>query len=334
MRGSAGAAERQLDRHGPPANDWPMRALVTGGAGFLGSHLCEALIARGDEVVCVDNFYTGRRANVAALATAPNFTLLEHDVNTPLTLEVDRIFHLACPASPVHYQRDRIWTIRTAVIGTMNVLELARAAKARVLMASTSEVYGSAQVHPQVETYWGHVNPIGPRACYNEGKRCAETLAIAYADQHQVEVRIARIFNTYGPRMDLDDGRVVSNFVRQALRGEALTVYGDGLQTRSFCFVSDLVAGLIALSETPDDPGPVNLGNPAEVTMVQLADAVLAATGATTALRHLPALPDDPERRRPDISKAQRLLGWSPQVELADGLRATIADLRAQLARA
>lgn len=311
-----------------------MRALVTGGAGFLGSHLCEALIARGDEVVCVDNFYTGRRANVAALATAANFTLLEHDVNTPLTLEVDRIFHLACPASPVHYQRDRIWTIRTAVIGTMNVLELARAAKARVLMASTSEVYGSAQVHPQVEAYWGHVNPIGPRACYNEGKRCAETLAIAYADQHQVEVRIARIFNTYGPRMDLDDGRVVSNFVRQALRGEALTVYGDGLQTRSFCFVADLVAGLIALSETPDDPGPVNLGNPAEVTMIQLADAVLAATGATTALRHLPALPDDPERRRPDISKAQRLLGWSPQVELVEGLRATVADLRAQLARA
>ena len=311
-----------------------MRSLVTGGAGFVGSHLCEALLARGDEVVCVDNFYTGRRANVAALAASANFTLLEHDVNTPLALEVDRIFHLACPASPVHYQRDRIWTIRTAVIGTMNVLELARASKARVLLASTSEVYGSAQVHPQVETYWGHVNPIGPRACYDEGKRCAETLAVGYAEQHQVEVRIARIFNTYGPRMDLDDGRVVSNFVRQALRGEPLTVYGDGLQTRSFCFVTDLVAGLIALCETPADPGPVNLGNPAEVTMIELAAAVLAATGATTPVQHLAALPDDPERRRPDITKARQLLGWTPQVALADGLQATVDDLRAQLARA
>ena len=311
-----------------------MRSLVTGGAGFVGSHLCEALLARGDEVVCVDNFYTGRRANVAALAASANFTLLEHDVNTPLALEVDRIFHLACPASPVHYQRDRIWTIRTAVIGTMNVLELARASKARVLLASTSEVYGSAQVHPQVETYWGHVNPIGPRACYDEGKRCAETLAVGYADQHQVEVRIARIFNTYGPRMDLEDGRVVSNFVRQALRGEPLTVYGDGLQTRSFCFVTDLVAGLIALCETPADPGPVNLGNPAEVTMIELAAAVLAATGATTPVQHLAALPDDPERRRPDITKARQLLGWTPRVELADGLQATVDDLRAQLARA
>ena len=311
-----------------------MRSLVTGGAGFVGSHLCEALLARGDEVVCVDNFYTGRRANVAALAASANFTLLEHDVNTPLALEVDRIFHLACPASPVHYQRDRIWTIRTAVIGTMNALELARASKARVLLASTSEVYGSAQVHPQVETYWGHVNPIGPRACYDEGKRCAETLAVGYADQHQVEVRIARIFNTYGPRMDLEDGRVVSNFVRQALCGDALTVYGDGLQTRSFCFVTDLVAGLIALCETPADPGPVNLGNPAEVTMIELAAAVLAATGATTPVQHLAALPDDPERRRPDITKARQLLGWTPQVELADGLQATVDDLRAQLARA
>ena len=311
-----------------------MRSLVTGGAGFVGSHLCEALLARGDEVVCVDNFYTGRRANVAALAASANFTLLEHDVNTPLALEVDRIFHLACPASPVHYQRDRIWTIRTAVIGTMNVLELARASKARVLLASTSEVYGSAQVHPQVETYWGHVNPIGPRACYDEGKRCAETLAVGYADQHQVEVRIARIFNTYGPRMDLEDGRVVSNFVRQALCGDALTVYGDGLQTRSFCFVTDLVAGLIALCETPADPGPVNLGNPAEVTMIELAAAVLAATGATTPVQHLAALPDDPERRRPDITKARQLLGWTPQVALADGLQATVDDLRAQLARA
>ncbi len=311
-----------------------MRSLVTGGAGFVGSHLCEALLARGDEVVCVDNFYTGRRSNVAALAASANFTLLEHDVNTPLALEVDRIFHLACPASPVHYQRDRIWTIRTAVIGTINVLELARASKARVLLASTSEVYGSAQVHPQVETYWGHVNPIGPRACYDEGKRCAETLAVGYADQHQVEVRIARIFNTYGPRMDLEDGRVVSNFVRQALCGDALTVYGDGLQTRSFCFVTDLVAGLIALCETPADPGPVNLGNPAEVTMIELAAAVLSATGATTPVQHLAALPDDPERRRPDITKARQLLGWTPRVALADGLQATVEDLRAQLARA
>ena len=311
-----------------------MRSLVTGGAGFVGSHLCDALIARGDEVVCVDNFSTGRRANVAALAASANFTLVEHDVTTPLTLEIDRIFHLACPASPVHYQRDRISTIRTAVIGTMNVLELARASKARVLLASTSEVYGSAQVHPQVETYWGHVNPIGPRACYDEGKRCAETLAVGYADQHQVEVRIARIFNTYGPRMDLDDGRVVSNFVRQALCGDALTVYGDGLQTRSFCFVADLVAALIALCELPADPGPVNLGNPAEITMVELAAAVQAATGATAPVQHLAALPDDPERRRPDITKARRLLGWTPQVDLADGLRATVDDLRAQLARA
>jgi len=311
-----------------------MRSLVTGGAGFVGSHLCEALLARGDEVVCVDNFYTGRRSNVAALAASANFTLLEHDVNTPLALEVDRIFHLACPASPVHYQRDRIWTIRTAVIGTMNVLELARTSNARVLLASTSEVYGSAQVHPQVETYWGHVNPIGPRACYDEGKRCAETLAVGYADQHQVEVRIARIFNTYGPRMDLEDGRVVSNFVRQALCGDALTVYGDGLQTRSFCFVTDLVAGLIALCETPADPGPVNLGNPAEVTMIELAAAVLSATGATTPVQHLAALPDDPERRRPDITKARQLLGWTPRVALADGLQATVEDLRAQLARA
>ncbi|MBK9035182.1 MAG: SDR family oxidoreductase [Myxococcales bacterium] len=308
-----------------------MRSLVTGGAGFVGSHLCEALVARGDDVVCVDNFYTGRRANVAAVADAPNFELIEHDVNTPLALEVDRVFHLACPASPVHYQRDRIWTLRTAVLGTMNVLELARTAKARVLIASTSEVYGDPLVHPQVETYWGNVNPIGPRACYDEGKRCAETLTVGYADQHQVQTRIARIFNTYGPRMDLDDGRVVSNFIVQALRGEALTLYGDGRQTRSFCFVTDLVAALIALIETPSDPGPVNLGNPAEITMVELAAAVLALTGATSGTRHQAAPIDDPARRRPDITKAQRILGWTPQVELADGLRATIADLGARL---
>ncbi|RMH36856.1 MAG: SDR family oxidoreductase [Deltaproteobacteria bacterium] len=308
-----------------------MRILVTGGAGFLGSHLCERLIDRGDEVLCLDNFFTGTRRNVDALLDHHRFELVRHDVTQPAVFEVDQIYHLACPASPIHYQRNAVRTIRTAVQGTLHMLDMAREVGARLLIASTSEVYGDPQEHPQRESYWGHVNPIGDRACYDEGKRCAEALTVSYARQYRVEVRIARIFNTYGPRMHENDGRVVSNFVVQALRGEPLTVYGEGTQTRSFCFVSDLVEGLIRLMDCATDPGPVNLGNPRETTIAELAREVLHLAGSPSRVEHRPLPNDDPARRRPDISKARELLGWQPTVQLEDGLAATIAYFREQL---
>jgi UDP-glucuronate decarboxylase len=304
------------------------RILVTGGAGFLGSHLCDRLVREGHEVVCVDDFMTGRRENVAHLADSGRFALIHHDVCQPLPGDavacVDAIYHLACPASPVHYQRDPIHTIVTAVQGTRNVLEVARHAGARVLIASTSEVYGDPQEHPQKESYWGHVNPIGERACYDEGKRCAEALAVAYAQEHGVQVRIARIFNTYGPRMHEHDGRVVSSFVSQALRGQPLTIYGTGQQTRSFCYVSDLIDALTRLMAYSRDPGPVNLGNPEELTIRELAALVLELTESPSLMESRPLPEDDPARRRPDITKARELLDWSPQVPLRSGVRATI----------
>jgi UDP-glucuronate decarboxylase len=309
-----------------------LRILVTGGAGFLGSHLCERLITEGHEVVCLDSFFTGRRANIERLLGHPRFELLRHDVQEPLTIEVDQIYHLACPASPIHYQRNPVRTIRTAVEGTLNMLDVARECRARILIASTSEVYGDPQVHPQREDYWGHVNPIGPRACYDEGKRCAESLAVAYASQYAVAVRIARIFNTYGPRLHEADGRVVSNFVVQALRGEPLTVYGDGQQTRSFCYVSDLVEGFARLMASDHGFEPVNLGNPRETTMLELAEIVRRLTGSKSAIVHNPLPKDDPVRRMPDIRRAQeRLGGWRPQVSLEQGLEATIADFRRRM---
>jgi UDP-glucuronate decarboxylase len=304
------------------------RVLVTGGAGFIGSHLCERLLERGDEVVCVDNFFTGTRRNVARLAANPRFELVRHDVIGPATFEVDKVYHLACPASPIHYQKNPVRTIRAAVAGTLNLLDMAHEVGARILIASTSEVYGDPLEHPQRESYWGNVNPIGPRACYDEGKRCAEALTVSYARQYGVETRIARIFNTYGPRMHEDDGRVVSNFAVQALRGQDLTIYGEGLQTRSFCYVDDLVGGLMALMDLPVDPGPVNLGNPEEVTIRELAERVIALVGTGVSLRHEPLPVDDPTRRRPDISKARDLLGWQPRVPLGEGLRATVDYFR------
>ncbi len=308
-----------------------MRVLVTGGAGFLGSHLCERLIERGDEVVCLDNFFTGNRENVARLLSHPRFELVRHDVIQPITIDVERIYHLACPASPIHYQRNPVRTIRTAVHGTLNLLDMAREIHARILIASTSEVYGDPLEHPQVESYWGNVNPIGERACYDEGKRCAEALTVSYARQYGVETRIARIFNTYGPRMHEDDGRVVSNFVVQALRGQDLTIYGEGQQTRSFCYVSDLVEGLIALMELPRDPGPVNLGNPNETTIRELAERVLAlcGPGARGSLVRRPLPADDPTRRKPDITRARELLAWAPRVPIEEGLLKTIEYFRA-----
>ena len=305
------------------------RILVTGGAGFLGSHLCERLVEEGHDVVCLDNFFTGTRANVAHLLSHPRFELFRHDVEHPLTMEVDQIFHLACPASPVHYQRNPVRTIRTAVQGTLNLLEVAREAGARMLIASTSEVYGDPAEHPQRESYWGHVNPIGPRACYDEGKRCAETLATSYARQYGVEVRIARIFNTYGPRMHENDGRVVSNFVVQALAGQPLTVFGDGQQTRSFCYVSDLIEGFLRLMASPHGCDPVNLGNPRETSMLELATMVRDMVGSRAGIVHAPLPKDDPVRRNPNIARAQELLGgWTPQVSLERGLEATIAYFR------
>jgi len=313
------------------------RILVTGGAGFLGSHLCERLIALGHEVICLDNFFTGRRANVEHLLAHPHFELFRHDVERPLTMEVDQIYHLACPASPVHYQRNPVRTIRTAVEGTSNLLETARESGARIMIASTSEVYGDPAEHPQRESYWGHVNPIGPRACYDEGKRCAEALAISYARQYGVEVRIARIFNTYGPRMHESDGRVVSNFIVQALAGQPLTVFGSGEQTRSFCYVSDLIEGFLLLMASPHGPSPVNLGNPRETSMVELATTISSLVGVgagpNTGVVHAPLPKDDPVRRNPDIALAQSLLGgWTPKVALEQGLRATIDYFRARLA--
>ena len=303
----------------------PRRVMVTGGAGFLGSHLCDRLVAAGHEVLCVDNFYTGTRTNIAHLLSHPNFELLRHDVTFPLYVEVDEIYNLACPASPIHYQNDPVQTVKTSVHGAINMLGLAKRVKAKILQASTSEVYGDPAMHPQREDYWGHVNPNGPRACYDEGKRCAETLFFDYHRQHRVRIKVARIFNTYGPRMRPDDGRVVSNFIVQAINGEPLTLYGDGSQTRSFCFVDDLVEALIRLMNTPDDfCGPVNLGNPREFTMRELAEKVIHLTGSRSELIHRPLPANDPARRRPDIGLAATILGWEPRVELEDGLRRTI----------
>jgi UDP-glucuronate decarboxylase len=310
------------------------RILITGGAGFLGSYLCSRSVENGDHVICLDNFYTGHPENVAHLQRGPyasRFELVRHDVVDRYYAEVDEIYHLACPASPPHYQRNPVRTLKTAVIGTMNVLELAQATRARLLIASTSEIYGDPEMHPQQEDYWGRVNSVGPRACYDEGKRCGEALATAYAEQHGVDVRIARIFNTYGPRMDEHDGRVVSNFVTQALRNEPITIYGDGSQTRSLCFCSDLIEGLTRLMATPADPGPVNLGNPEELTVREIADLVRELAGSTSPLDYRPLPSDDPTRRRPDISKARRVLDWAPRVSAADGLARTIEYFRGLL---
>jgi UDP-glucuronate decarboxylase len=296
---------------------------VTGGAGFLGSHLCERLLARGDDVLCVDNFFSGRKANIAQLIGNPRFELIRHDIVHPLYLECDQIYNLACPASPVAYQFNPIKTIKTSTVGMVNMLGLAKRCRARLLHTSTSEVYGDPEVHPQREDYWGHVNPLGPRSCYDEGKRVAESLCMNYHHAHGVEVRIVRIFNTYGPRMDPSDGRVVSNFLMQSLRGEPLTIYGDGSQTRSFCYVDDLIEGLIRMMDLDDETGPVNLGNPMENTMRELAEAVIAVTGSKSTIEYRPLPQDDPRRRCPDISKARRLLGWEPRVDLHTGLAAT-----------
>ena len=296
------------------------RILVTGGAGFLGSHLCERLVAAGHDVLCVDNYFTGRRENVAHLIGHPRFEIMRHDVTFPLYVEVDEIYNLACPASPIHYQHDPVQTTKTSVHGAINMLGLAKRLRAKILQASTSEVYGDPQVHPQREGYWGHVNPIGYRSCYDEGKRCAETLFFDYHRQHRLRIKVARIFNTYGPRMDPNDGRVVSNFIMQALRGEDLTVYGDGQQTRSFCYVDDLISGFIAMMEQDEEIGPVNLGNPTENTMIELAEAVLEVTGSKSRIGRAPLPKDDPKQRCPDITKAKALLKWEPKVDLKTGL--------------
>ena len=302
------------------------RILVTGGAGFLGSHLCDLLVEAGHEVLCVDNYFTGRRANIAHLLDRSNFELMRHDVTFPLYVEVDEIYNLACPASPIHYQFDPVQTTKTSVHGAINVLGLAKRTRAKIFQASTSEVYGDPSVHPQTEDYWGNVNPIGLRSCYDEGKRCAETLFFDYHRQHNVRIKVARIFNTYGPRMHPQDGRVVSNFIVQALKGEDITIFGDGQQTRSFCFYSDLIRGFLALMDSPDEvTGPVNLGNPGEFSMLELAEAVLELTGSRSKLVFMPLPQDDPRQRRPDITQAQDKLGWSPQVPLREGLTETIA---------
>lgn len=302
------------------------RVLVTGGAGFIGSFLCERLLDDGADVLCVDNFFTGRRANVAHLLGHPGFELMRHDVTFPLFVEVDEIFNLACPASPVHYQHDPVQTTKTSVHGAINMLGLAKRTRAKILQASTSEVYGDPEIHPQTEDYWGNVNPLGLRACYDEGKRCAETLFFDYHRQHGLAIKVARIFNTYGPRMHPNDGRVVSNFIMQALRGEDITLYGDGEQTRSFCYVDDLVTGLVAMMDTPADvTGPINLGNPKEFTIRQLAETVIELTGAKSALVHKPLPQDDPRQRQPDITRARETLGWAPDVQLRDGLARTIS---------
>lgn len=308
------------------------RVLVTGGAGFLGSHLCERLLADGHDVLCVDNFYTGSKDNIAHLIGNPYFELFRHDVTFPLYLEVDEIFNLACPASPVHYQRDPVQTTKTSVHGAINMLGLAKRINAKIFQASTSEVYGDPEVHPQTEDYRGSVNPIGPRACYDEGKRCAETLFFDYHRQHALRIKVARIFNTYGPRMHPDDGRVVSNFIVQALEGRPITLYGDGGQTRSFCFVDDLIEGFIRLMNSPDDvTGPINLGNPREMTIRELAEAVIKLTGAKSELVIKPLPADDPMQRQPNITKAREVLGWEPKVALEDGLQRTIDYFRARL---
>jgi UDP-glucuronate decarboxylase len=309
------------------------RVLITGGAGFIGSHLCERLVAEAQEVLCVDNFYTGTRRNMYSLLDNPRFELMRQDVCFPLYVEVDRIYNLACPASPIHYQHDPVQTTKTSVHGAINMLGLAKRVKATILQASTSEVYGDPTVHPQPEEYWGNVNPIGPRSCYDEGKRCAETLFFDYYRQHRLPIKVARIFNTYGPRMHPNDGRVVSNFIVQALMDKDITVYGDGSQTRSFCYVDDLVDGLVRLMESDRDiVGPINLGNPSEFTIRQLAEKVIDLTGSRSKIIHRPLPQDDPKQRQPDISKAQELLGWQPAVPLTDGLTKTIAYFEGRLA--
>jgi len=308
------------------------RVLVTGGAGFIGSHLCERLLEQGFEVLCVDNFYTGTRNNVAHLLGRSSFELMRHDVTFPLYVEVDRIFNLACPASPVHYQYDPVQTTKTSVHGAINMLGLAKRRRARILQASTSEVYGDPEVHPQPESYWGNVNPLGLRSCYDEGKRCAETLFFDYHRQHGLEIKVARIFNTYGPRMHPNDGRVVSNFIIQALRGEDITIYGDGQQTRSFCYVDDMVDGLLRLMESEAAcTGPMNLGNPVEISIRALAERIIALTGSRSALIDKPLPEDDPRRRCPDIGLARKTLDWEPQCSLDDGLMRTIAYFRTTL---
>jgi len=309
------------------------RVLITGGAGFIGSFLCERLLEAGATVLCVDNFFTGTRMNVSHLIGHPRFELMRHDVCFPLYVEVDEIYNMACPASPVHYQFDPVQTTKTSVHGAINMLGLAKRVKAKILQASTSEVYGDPVIHPQPEEYWGNVNPIGPRSCYDEGKRCAETLFFDYHRQHALRIKVARIFNTYGPRMHPNDGRVVSNFIVQALKGEEITLYGDGSQTRSFCYVDDLVRGLIGLMETPDNvTGPINIGNPNEFTIRQLAENVIDLTGSKSKLVFRPLPQDDPKQRQPDITKARDILKWEPSIELRDGLSKTIAYFDALLA--
>ncbi len=302
------------------------RILVTGGAGFLGSHLCERLIDAGHEVLCVDNFFTGRRATLGRLLEHPRFELMRHDVTFPLYVEADEIYNLACPASPIHYQHDPVQTTKTSVHGAINMLGLAKRLRGKILQASTSEVYGDPTIHPQTEGYWGNVNPIGPRSCYDEGKRCAETLFFDYHRQHRLRIKVMRIFNTYGPRMHPNDGRVVSNFIVQALRGEPITIYGEGSQTRSFCYVDDLIEGMIRLMQSADEiTGPINIGNPGEFTIRELAEKVLAITGSKSELVHKPLPENDPMQRQPDITKARELLGWEPTVRLDDGLVKTVA---------
>lgn len=310
------------------------RILVTGGAGFVGSHLCEKLLSQGHEVICADNYFTGTKANIAHLLSHPFFELMRHDVTFPLYVEVDEIYNMACPASPVHYQYDPVQTTKTSVHGAINMLGLAKRVRAKILQASTSEVYGDPHVHPQREDYWGHVNPIGIRSCYDEGKRCAETLFFDYHRQNKVRIKVARIFNTYGPRMHPNDGRVVSNFIVQALRNDPITIYGDGKQTRSFCYVDDLVRGLMALMNTPDEvTGPINLGNPGEFTMLQLAERVIHLSGSKSKLNFMPLPADDPKQRQPDITLARQTLNWQPTIALDEGLTKTIAYFRDLLQR-
>jgi UDP-glucuronate decarboxylase len=308
-----------------------MRILVTGGAGFLGSHLCDRLIKDGNEVVCLDNLFTGRKLNIGHLLGHPNFEFVRHDIIDPFKYEVDQIYNLACPASPPHYQYNPIKTIKTSVMGAINCLGLAKRLKARVFQASTSEVYGDPQVHPQPESYWGHVNPIGKRSCYDEGKRCAETLFFDYHRENKVDIRVIRIFNTYGPRMHEADGRVVSNFIVQALRGEDITIYGDGQQTRSFCYVDDLIEGFVRFMNQAETVGPMNLGNPGEFTMLQLAELTLKLVGGKSKIVHKPLPSDDPKQRRPDITLARKVIKWEPTVPLEDGLKRTIAYFKTRV---
>jgi len=310
------------------------RILITGGAGFVGSHLCERLLAQGHEVICVDNYFTGTKANIAHLLDNPFFELMRHDVTFPLYVEVDEIYNMACPASPVHYQYDPVQTTKTSVHGAINMLGLAKRVRAKILQASTSEVYGDPHVHPQREDYWGHVNPIGIRSCYDEGKRCAETLFFDYHRQNKVRIKVARIFNTYGPRMHPNDGRVVSNFIVQALRHDPITIYGDGKQTRSFCYVNDLVNGLMSLMNSTDEiTGPINLGNPGEFTMLELAEKVIALSGSKSKLNFMPLPADDPKQRQPDITLAQKILNWQPTIALDEGLSKTITYFKDLLSR-